>query len=107
MLPLWFRFFAFYQGAINMPTLMSSLIDLTIGSLYMAPIFGLEYFFTSIVAGVLFAGGALIIDIFNSSKDRVTAQYVSWIITIGICALMIVLLIFIPETNLAKIGSIG
>ena len=107
MLPLWFRFFAFYQGAINMPTLMSSLIDLTIGSLYMAPIFGLEYFFTSIVAGVLFAAGALIIDIFNSSKDRVTTQFASWIVTIGICSLLIALLIVIPEVTLAKVGSIG
>ena len=104
ILPLWFRFFAFYEGGINMPTLISSLIDLTIGSIYLAPIFGLEYFFTSIVAGVLFAVGALIIDIFNSSQDRATAQYGSWIIMIGLCALLIALLIIVPETKLAKIG---
>ena len=107
ILPLWFRFFAFYEGAINMPSLISSLIDLTIGSIYMAPIFGLEYFFTSIAAGVLFAVGALIIDIFNSSQEKATAQYASLIITIGLCASLIAILVIVPETDLARIGSLG
>ena len=90
-----------------MPTLISSLIDLTIGSIYMAPIFGLEYFFTSMAAGVLFAVGALIIDIFNSSQDKATAQYGSWIVTVGICALLISILVLMPEADLARIGSLG
>ena len=104
ILPVWLRFFAFYGGAISMMTLMSSLIDLTIGSLYLAPLFGFEYFFTSLVAGVLFAVGALLIDVFNSSKDRATAKYGSLSMAIGLSLLVVVLLVVVPETSLARLG---
>ena len=104
LLPVWLRFFAFYGGAISMVTLVSSLIDLTIGSLYLAPLFGFEYFFTSLVAGVLFAVGALVIDVFNSSKDRATAKYGSLSIAIGLSVLVVVLLVVVPETSLARLG---
>ena len=104
LLPVWFRFFAFYGGAISMVTLASSLIDLTIGSLYLAPLFGFEYFFTSLVAGVLFAVGALVIDLFNSSKDRATAKYGSLSMTIGLSVLVVILLVVVPETSLARLG---
>lgn len=104
ILPLWLRFFAFYGGAISMVTLVSSLIDLTIGSLYLAPLFGFEYFFTSLVAGVLFAVGALLIDVFNSSKDRATAKYGSLSMAIGLSVLVVVLLVVVPETSLARLG---
>ncbi len=104
ILPIWLRFFAFYGGAISMVTLMSSLIDLTIGSLYLAPLFGFEYFFTSLVAGVLFAVGALLIDVFNSSKDRATAKYGSLSMAIGLSLLVVVLLVVVPETSLARLG---
>ena len=107
LLPVWLRFFAFYGGAISMVTLMSSLIDLTIGSLYLAPIFGFEYFFTSIVAGALFAAGALVIDVFNSSKDRATARYGSWLAAIGLSALVVILLVVVPEASLARLGRLG
>lgn len=104
VLPVWLRFFAFYGGAISMMTLMSSLIDLTIGSLYLAPLFGFEYFFTSLVAGVLFAVGALLIDVFNSSKDRATAKYGSLSMAVGLSVLVVVLLVIVPETSLARLG---
>ena len=104
LLPVWFRFFAFYGGVISMVNLASSLIDLTIGSLYLAPLFGFEYFFTSLVAGVLFAVGALVIDVFNSSKDRVTAKYGSLSIAIGLSVLVVILLVVVPEASLARLG---
>lgn len=104
LLPVWLRFFAFYGGAISMMTLVSSLIDLTIGSLYLAPLFGFEYFFTSLVAGVLFGVGALLIDVFNSSKDRATAKYGSLSMAFGLSVLVVVLLVVVPETSLARLG---
>ena len=104
LLPVWLRFFTFYGGAISVVTLVSSLIDLTIGSLYLAPLFGFEYFFTSLVAGVLFAVGALLIDVFNSSKDRVTAKYGSLSMALGLSVLVVVLLVVVPETSLARLG---
>ena len=104
LLPMWLRFFAFYGGAISMVTLVSSLIDLTIGSLYLAPLFGFEYFFTSLVEGVLFAVGALVIDVFNSSKDRATAKYGSLLMAVGLSVLVVVLLVVVPETSLARLG---
>ncbi len=107
LLPVWLRFFAFYGGAISMMTLLSSLIDLTIGSIYLAPLFGFEYFFTSIVAGALFAAGALAIDTFNSSKDRATARYGSWSMAVGLSVLVVILLVVVPETSLARLGRLG
>ena len=107
LLPVWLRFFAFYGGAISMMTLLSSLIDLTIGSIYLAPLFGFQYFFTSIVAGALFAAGALAIDTFNSSKDRATAKYGSWSMAVGLSVLVVILLVVVPETSLARLGRLG
>ena len=51
---------------------------------------------------MLFAVGALVIDVFNSSKDRATAKYGSLSMAIGLSVLVVILLVVVPETSLGK-----
>ena len=106
-LPIFFRFLAFKNGLINVPELISSMIDLTMSSPFLAPILGSQYFFTGLTAGLLFGAGAWIIDIFNSSKDPATARYGTWAMAVVLSLVVVAVLLYVPETILAKGGRLG
>jgi hypothetical protein len=106
LVPAAFRFLAFKNGAINVPDLLSSFIDLIIGSPFLAAMLGFQYFFTGIAAGLLFGVGAWIIDIFSSSTDASTAKYGSWVMALGLSIVVVAALVFLPETFLARAGQL-
>ena len=108
LLPIWYRFLFFYSGSINLPTLISSLIDLTMGSLYLAPLLGFQYFFTGIAAGAIFSIGAWTIDhISHKIRKGIIGPFIAWTISLWISGTIISLLLLLPETYLAQIGKLG
>lgn len=78
------------------------------GSLYLAPLFGFQYFFTGIAAGAIFSIGAWTIDHFSHKiRKGIIGLFIAWTISLWISGIIISLLILLPETYLAQIGKLG
>ena len=76
-------FFRFWEGIVNVPSLLITIFDLASG-VWAAVMFymGVRLLFSSIVAGLLFGIGSWGIDRLNLSNNRMVAQYGSSILTV-------------------------
>ena len=104
-LPMNNIFLDFGNGVLSVPNVSTKVLDLSTGLWPALAIFlGYRIFFTGIIAGVLFAPGAWVIDKVNASADPITARYGAWVVAGGLAALILAFAAFVPETTLAKLG---
>lgn len=103
-LPISFNFLDFINGLISVPQLMTRTSDLIVSWPALALVLGTRLLFTGVFAGVIFGGGAWLIDRFNASADPITAKYGPPLIAAVLSIVVAVIVAFAPETTLARFG---
>ena len=103
-LPTSLNILDFIGGYISVPKLLMLSAEMMARFLSLAVSLGGRILFTGLFAGVVFGGGAWVIDRFNASRDPTTARYGAWGIALALCAGIMIIVLFVPETTLAWFG---
>ena len=105
IVPLVSRFLVFWQGFISAPELVMSTLDLVIQIPRHALSGSLEYLFTAFPAGVIFAIGARVIGLLNSSPNAPLARYGASAGAVALSVAVVLAVAYLPTTALARFGA--
>lgn len=103
-LPITFNFLDFINGLISVPQLLIRTSDLLIAWPALALVLGTRLLFTGLIAGVVFGGGAWIVDRFNASDHPKMAKYGPPVVSVVLSIIIVVVVAFVPESTLSRLG---
>ena len=91
-------------GLMSVTRMLSKSLDLFISAPTLAVVLGLRILITGVIGGVVFGGGAWLIDRFNASEDPATAKYGPIAISVVLSAGVVVFVVFVPAPFWAPFG---
>ena len=103
-IPVGFNLVDFGNGLLTIPEILSKSLDLVVFAPSVGLLLGIRIVFTGMIATVVFAPGAWMIDRFNLSDDPTTAKYGTWAVTVVVSLGLIVFMAIAPEQFLSSLG---
>ncbi|MBM3932941.1 MAG: hypothetical protein FJ319_01340 [SAR202 cluster bacterium] len=95
----------FLSSLYGVPNLVVKFIDLATADWYTLGILNsFKIVYTCLVAGAFFGPGAWVIDKFNTSADKKTAEYGTWAVVAVFSIIPLLLFAFSSESLLSKLG---
>lgn len=103
-IPVGFNLVDFGSGLLTIPEILAKSVDLIVFAPSVGLLLGIRIVFTGMIAAVVFAPGAWLIDRFNLSDDPTTARYGTWAITVVVSLGLLAFVAIGPEQFLARLG---